>query len=63
LVRTKRKIRRTMIELTDKQYFFLKEKSLVLQKQNKSHSIISIIRDLIEKDHEKWMKEKKSYGA
>lgn len=63
MVRTKRKIRRTTIELTDEQYFFLKEKSLALQRQNKSHSIISIIRDLIEKDREKWMKEKKSYGA
>lgn len=59
MVRTKKKIKRTTIELTDEQYFFLKEKSLALQKQNKSHSIISIIRDLIEKDREKWMKEKK----
>jgi len=63
MVRTKRKIRRTTIELTDEQYFFLKEKSLALQKQNKSHSIISIIRDLIKDDRKKWIKEKKSYGA
>lgn len=62
MVRTKKKIKRTTIELTDEQYFFLKEKSLALQKQNKSHSIISIIRDLIENDRKKWMK-KKSYGA
>ncbi len=55
--------KKTTIELSDEQYFFLKEKALALQKQNKSASIVSIIRDLIEKDREKWMKEKKSYGA
>ncbi len=56
--KTKNKMRKTTIELTDEQYFFLKEKSLVLQKQNKSHSIISIIRELIEEDRKKWKKEK-----
>ena len=43
--------------------FFLKEKALALQKQNKSTFVVSIIRDLIEKDREKWIKEKRSYGA
>lgn len=58
-----KRIKKTTIEITHDQYFFLKEKSLALQKQNKSASIVSIIRDLIEKDREKWTKEKKSYGA
>lgn len=58
-----KRIRKTTIEITHDQYFFLKEKSLTLQKQNKSASIVSIIRDLIEKDREKWKKENKSYGA
>lgn len=42
--------RKTTIELTDKQYFYLKEKALELQKQKKSATIVSLIRDLIEKD-------------
>ncbi|MFH2026780.1 MAG: hypothetical protein ABIK30_13365 [bacterium] len=44
------KMRKTTIELTEDQYFFLKEKSLVLQKQRKHYSIVSIIRNLIEAD-------------
>lgn len=52
-------MRKTTIELTEEQYFFLKEKALELQKQNQNASIVSIIRDLIEKDREKWTKEKK----
>ena len=61
-------MRKTTIELTDEQYFYLKEKALELQKQNKDASIISIIRGLIEKDkqsqnklrvkHRKWHHEK-----
>jgi hypothetical protein len=62
MVRAKDKIKRTTIELSEEQYFFLKEKSLALQKQRKNYSIISIIRDLIEDDRKKWIKEKKSYG-
>ena len=58
-----KQIKKTTIEITQEQYFFLKEKALALQKQNKNSSIVSIIRDLIEKDRTKWMKEKKSYGA
>ena len=58
-----KQIKKTTIEITQDQYFFLKEKALALQKQNKNASIVSIIRDLIEKDREKWNKEKKSYGA
>ena len=41
-------IKKTTIEITQDQYFFLKEKTLQLQKQNKSASIVSIIRDLID---------------
>ncbi len=52
--------RKTTIELSDEQYFFLKEKALALQKQNKNASIVSIIRDLVEKDREKWIKDKRS---
>jgi hypothetical protein len=46
--------RRTTIELTDEQYFFLKEKALTLQKQARKGSIVSIIRDLIDEDRHKW---------
>ena len=47
-------MRKTTIELTEEQYFFLKEKALELQKQNQNASIVSIIRDLIEKDRQEW---------
>ena len=59
----KKSMHKTTIELTEEQYFFLKEKALALQKQRGNYSIVSILRDLIEKDCEKWKKEKKSYGA
>jgi hypothetical protein len=49
-----KRIKKTTIEITQDQYFFLKEKALQLQKQNKSASIVSIIRDLIEKDRREW---------
>jgi hypothetical protein len=52
---TNKRIKKTTIEITQDQYFFLKEKALQLQKQNKNASIVSIIRDLIEKDRDKWM--------
>ena len=48
-----KRIKKTTIEITQDQYFFLKEKVLELQKQNKSASIVSIIRDLVEKDMQK----------
>lgn len=44
------KMKKTTIEISEEHYFFLKEKALELQKQNKNASIISIIRDLIEKN-------------
>ncbi len=50
--------KKTTIELSDEHYFFLKEKVLALQKQKKNASIVSIIRDLIEKDRNKWLKER-----
>ena len=50
-----KRIKKTTIEITQDQYFFLKEKALQLQKQNKNASIVSIIRDLIEKDRAGWM--------
>ena len=58
-VRSKTNMRKTTIELTDEQYFFLKEKALELQKQNQNASIVSIIRELIEKDRQEWAKGKK----
>ena len=57
--KNKHKMKKTTIELTEDQYFFLKEKSLVLQKQRKHYSIVSIIRDLIENDRQKWIKERR----
>lgn len=56
-----KRIKKTTIELTQEQYFFLKEKALKLQKQNKSASIVSIIRDLIEKDKREWNRAKVKY--
>ncbi len=50
------------IELTEAQYFFLKEKALELQKQNQNASIVSIIRDLIEKDRQDWTRERRKKG-
>ena len=52
---TNKRIKKTTIEITQDQYFFLKEKVLQLQKQNKNASIVSIIRDLIEKDRADWV--------
>ena len=52
-------MRKTTIELTDEQYFYLKEKALELQKQNQNASIVSIIRELVEKDRQEWAKGKK----
>ena len=57
-----KQIKKTTIEITQDQYFFLKEKALALQKQNKNASIVSIIRDLIEKDREKWKRTKSLVG-
>jgi hypothetical protein len=57
---SKTNMRKTTIELTEEQYFFLKEKALELQKQNQNASIVSIIRDLVEKDRQEWTKEKKA---
>lgn len=53
---TNKNIKKTTIEITQDQYFFLKEKALALQKQNKNASIVSIIRDLIEKDKKQYKK-------
>jgi hypothetical protein len=53
-------MRKTTLELTEEQYFFLKEKALELQKQNQNASIVSIIRDLIEKDRQEWNRHKAS---
>jgi len=53
------KMKKTTIELTEDQYFFLKEKALELQKQRKHYSIVSIIRDLVETDMKSWRKNAK----
>lgn len=52
------KMKKTTIEISEEHYFFLKEKALELQKNNKSASIISIIRDLIDRDMKDWQKKK-----
>ena len=57
--RSQTNMRKTTIELTEEQYFFLKEKALELQKQNQNASIVSIIRDLVEKDRQEWARGKK----
>ena len=54
--------RKTTIELSNEQYFHLKEKALELQKQNHNASIASIIRELIEKDIREWNQRKVSKG-
>ncbi len=51
-------MKKTTIEISEEQYFFLKEKALELQKQNKTASIISIIRELIKDDMKGWRKNK-----
>jgi len=51
---SKSNMRKTTIELTEEQYFFLKEKALELQKQNQNASIVFIIQDLIERDRQEW---------
>ena len=53
-------MKKTTIELTHEQYFFLKEKALELQKQNQSASVVSIIRALIEKDRQEWQRRHQS---
>jgi hypothetical protein len=52
-------MKKTTIEICEDQYFFLKEKALELQKQNKNASIISIIRELIDRDMKEWNRSKK----
>lgn len=63
------KRRKTTIELTEKQYFFLKEKALELKNQNQNAylrqvkrgrqaSIVSIIRELVKKDWKEWKQRK-----
>lgn len=54
-----KRIKKTTIEITQDQYFFLKEKVIELQKQNKNASVVSIIRYLIERDREKCMNKRK----
>lgn len=54
----KKNIKKTTIELSQEHYIFLKEKALDLQKQNKTATVVSIIRNLIEEDWQKWLKKK-----
>ena len=49
-----KKMKKTTVEITEDQYFYLKEKSLQLQKQKKRYSIVSIIRNLIDNDRKKF---------
>jgi hypothetical protein len=50
------KMIKTTIELTEDQYFFLKEKALELQRKKKHYSLVSIIRDLIDEDKKRSVK-------
>jgi len=43
-------MRKTTIQLSDEQYFYLKEKVLTLQKKNQAMSMVSLIRQLIDQD-------------
>ena len=43
-------MRKTTIQLTDEQYFYLKEKVLAFQKKKQAVSMVSLIRDLVDKD-------------
>lgn len=43
-------MRKTTIQLTDEEYFYLKEKILALQKNNQAMSMVSLIRQLIDQD-------------
>ena len=43
-------MRKTTIELTEEQYFFLQEKVLELRRKHESASMGSLIRNLIDKD-------------
>lgn len=54
MIQKKPKMIKTTIEIPEDQYFFLKEKALELQKQRKNYSIVSIVRELIEVDQQKW---------
>jgi hypothetical protein len=51
-------MRKTTIELTEEQYFYLQEKVLELKKKNESVSMASLIRDMIEEDRQKKVKER-----
>ena len=51
-------MKKTTIELTEDQYFYLKQRALDLQRQNKNASVVSIIRDLIEKNRQSQGKSK-----
>ena len=53
-------MKKTTIELTEEQYFYLKEKVLMIQKQNSNSSIVSIIRDLVDKDMKSQKENKKN---
>ncbi len=43
-------LRKTTIELTEEQYFYLQEKVLELRRKRQRASMGSLIRDLIERD-------------
>ena len=53
MAKNKKNMRKTTIQLSEEQYFFLKEKSLSLQKKREDYSIVSIIRMLIDEDMKK----------
>lgn len=59
---SKGKMKKTTIELTEEQYFFLKEKALEQQRRDQDGSIVSIIRDLIDADRQKWGMQRNQQG-
>ena len=52
-------MRKTTIELTEEQYFYLQEKVLELKKKNESASMASLIRELIEQDRQETIEKNK----
>ncbi|MCB1194668.1 hypothetical protein KDK77_00655 [bacterium] len=49
-------MRKTTIELTHEQYFYLQERVLQMKKGNQNASMASLIRELIEQDMKKVFK-------
>jgi hypothetical protein len=53
---SRNKMRKTTIELPEEQYFFLKERALELQRKDQNASLVSILRELIHREQQRWNK-------